>query len=133
MIYYLDTSIWIDFYEKRGKNGEYALRFILKRLENDEAVLYSDLHIKELKNIGYTIDQINDLFKITKPHNIRRVHMHKEQLVEARRLIVKRKIPIKDALHAVLARDNYALMISRDRHFEKLNDVVETRKPEEIY
>jgi len=51
--YYLDTSILLDFYEKRGINSEIALVLINKIIKSDILVIYSDLHILELKKLGY--------------------------------------------------------------------------------
>lgn len=130
---YLDTSIWLDYYEKRDLNGEHALKLIMKIIRTDKIILYSDLHTRELKNVGYTIDQINAIFQILKQNNIRHVHIYTAQIVEARSLTSQRNVPTKDALHSVLARDNDAILISRDKHFEKLKDIVGTKKPEELY
>jgi len=131
--YYLDTCIWLDFYEQRGENGEYALKLILKLLANDDLVIYSDLHLREFKRLGYSLEEINNLFKILKPGHIRRVHIHPESIAKARTLCLQRRVPWGDALHALLAQRNIALMVSRDNDFEKLRDVCETKKPEEIY
>ena len=131
-VYYLDTSIWLDFHETRGVNGECALKLILKLITLNEIVLYSDLHIREFKNVGYSIDEINSIFRIMKPGNFRRVHIYDSQIVEAKKLATLRAVPKKDALHAVLARDNSAILISRDKHFERLIDVVEAKRPEDI-
>lgn len=131
--YYLDTSIWIDYYEKRGKNGKRALKLILKIIKENSIILYSDLHIKELRGLNYDIEQINQIFKIVKPDNLKRVHMSKEQNSEAVELSSRRNIPKGDALHAVLARDNNAIMITRDKDFNQLRHVAEIRKPEELY
>ncbi len=38
----------------------------------------------------------------------------------------------KDALHAVLSRDNGAVLITRDAHFELLSFMVEVKKPENL-
>ena len=38
--FYIDTSIWVDFYEKRGENGESALKLILKIIEEDLKINY---------------------------------------------------------------------------------------------
>ena len=40
--FYYDTSIWIDFHEKRGRNGELALRLIIKIINEDLRIAYSD-------------------------------------------------------------------------------------------
>ncbi len=99
MRFYLDTSIWLDFLEKRGENGESAFKLIQK---------------------------------IIKQKNIRRVYTDKENIKESRQLCWMRKIPLKDALHAILARDNEAMLISRDRHFEKIKDISITYLPEDF-
>ncbi len=131
-IYNLDTSIWLDYYEKRGINGKHALKLIIKIIYENSIIIYSDLHLKELKNLGYSNDEINDVFYIVKSTNIKKVYLNKEQLKEAKKLSYQKKIPRADALHAILARDNNAIMISRDKHFEKLRNIVEIKKPEDI-
>lgn len=71
--FYFDTSIWIDFHEKRGNNGELALKLLTKIIENDLKIGYSDLNIKEFKHLGYTKDEINSILRIAKPNNIKHV------------------------------------------------------------
>ncbi|MBI4146671.1 type II toxin-antitoxin system VapC family toxin [Candidatus Woesearchaeota archaeon] len=133
MIYYLDTSIWLDFHEKRGQNGECARKLILTIIEQGTIILYSDLHVRELKQLGYSSDEIALLFKIVRPNGLRHVHLYRTQNEEARALSSKRKIPLGDAIHAVLARDNNAVLVSRDHDFEKLKDITKTCVPEELY
>lgn len=130
--FYLDTSIWLDFYEKRGRNGELALKLILKIINEDLKVGYSDLHIKEFKNLGYFQNEINSIFSIVKPNNIKHVHIYREQKEEAKKIARQRNVPRKDALHAVLSRDNNLQLISRDEHFEKLKDISIAKKPEDF-
>jgi len=131
--YYFDTSIWLDYYEKRGKNGEHAFNLILKIIEEDSAIIYSDLHIRELKGLGYSIEQINDVFRIVKPDNIRRVHISRELEDKARELATQRKIPVRDAIHALTARYNQAIMVATDKHFHEVRHVIEAKNPEELY
>ena len=50
MIYNLDTSIWLDFGMKRGENGESALKLIIKIIEENSIIIYSNIHIKELED-----------------------------------------------------------------------------------
>ena len=130
--FYFDTSIWIDFHEKRGENGELALKLILKIINDDLKIAYSDLHIKEFKYLGYTQDEVNSILKIVKPDNIKRVHIYREQKEEAKKLAMERNVPKNDALHAILARDNTLQLISRDKHFEKLEDITKTKLPEDF-
>ena len=130
--FYFDTSIWLDIYEKRDYNGEVALKLIKKIIEEDSKILYSDIHVIELKNLGYSFNDINKIFKIAKPNNILRVHIYEEQKEEAKRISLTRNVPKRDALHSILARDNEAQLITRDNHFQKIVDITKPQKPEEI-
>ena len=100
--FYFDTSIWLDFYEKRGTNGELALKLIIKIINEDLKISYSDLNLKELKHLGYTNENISSIFGIAKPNNIKHIHIYREQTEEAKRLARQRNVPKKDALHAIL-------------------------------
>ena len=104
--FYLDTSIWLDFHEKREINGELALKLILKIINEDLKIAYSDLHIKEFKNLEYTQNEINSILIIVKPNNIKHVHIYREQKEEAKKIARKRNVPEGDALHAIICRDN---------------------------
>lgn len=130
--FYYDTSIWLDFHEKRGENGELALKLILKIINEDLKIAYSDLNVKEFKNLGYNQNEINSMLSIVKPDNIKRVHIYREQKEEAKRIAKQRDVPEGDALHAILCRDNYLLLISRDPHFEKLKDITLVKLPEDF-
>ena len=130
--YYFDTSIWIDFYDKRDYNGEVAKRLLEKIIGEDCFVLYSDVVIFELKKLGFSEKEINQIFSAAKPDHTKRVHSTKKQLEEAKRLAKQRDVPLRDALHAVLARDGDAQLVSRDRDFEKLKDITPAKKPEDL-
>lgn len=130
--FYLDTSIWLDLYENRGQNSQLALKLFTKIIENNFKIAYSDLNVKELKNIGYGTEEINEILSIAKPDNLKHTHIYKEQIAEAKKLAKQRNIPKKDALHAILARDNDLQLIATDPHFDKLKDIIITRKPVDI-
>ena len=125
----MDTSVWLDFYEKRGKNCEAALILITKLIEKDSILVYSDLVIRELRHLGYSQNEINMVLGIAKPNNLRRVHIHKSDLVLAKRLALQRGIPKNDALHAILARNSCAELVTTDCHFERLRDMVQSKSP----
>lgn len=129
--FYLDTSIWLDFYEKRGEHGKHALNIILKIIRENIKVAYSDATIKELRDLGYSDTEINTIFMLVRD-NLKRVHIFKNQREEAKRLAKQRNIPRGDALLAILCRDNDLQFISRDEHFNHLKDIAEVKKPEEI-
>lgn len=54
------------------------------------------------------------------------------QAKEAAILCKQRKVAFGDALHAILARDNNAIMVTRDKHFLGLADIAEVKKPEDL-
>lgn len=130
--FYFDTSIWLDLYENRGRNGILAFKLFAKIIENNFKIAYSDLNVKELKNLNYSAEEINQILSIAKPDNIKHLHIYKYQLEEAKKLALQRNIPRKDALHAVIARDNEVQLIATDIHFEKLKDIIVTNKPEDF-
>lgn len=53
-LYYFDTSIWIDIYDKRGSNGELAFKLLEKIILNDDVVVYSEVVLFELKKLGFS-------------------------------------------------------------------------------
>lgn len=130
--FYFDTSIWIDMYDEREYQGEVARKLIEKIVMDDDTVLYSDAIVAELKKLGFSEYEINEMFSIAKPDHIKRVQSTKDQIDEAKRVAKQRDVPMRDALHAILSRDYEALLISRDWHFEKLKDITQVEKPEDL-
>ena len=132
--FYLDTSIWRDYYENRNDKfrplGEWALKFIQQCLENNYFILYSDFLIEELET-AYQRPEISQIFEIA-TKILHKVTITPSQKKEAALLCKERKVSWGDALHAILARDNRATIISRDEHFLYLTDIAEVRKPEEL-
>jgi predicted nucleic acid-binding protein len=135
--YYLDSCIWRDHYEDRfgpgGRPlGRYATKLVMKIMKDRSSILVSDVVVRELsKEFGE--EGINDMFKLLSLIGlVKMVNFSKKDAVEAERLARTKNIPIPDALHAVIARDNSAVLVSQDRHFQLLTDTVEVRRPEDI-
>lgn len=132
--YYLDTAIWVDYYENRRDKfrplGEWAFELFKKIRKNKEKVLYSDLVVNEL-SMAYDKETINKIFEIAS-EMLEKVEIRKEQRREAKKVAKERKIPRGDVLHAILAKDNNAILVSRDKHFQLLRDIYEFVKPEDI-
>lgn len=135
--YYFDTCIWRDFYESRiglrGKPlGKYAADLFIKVIRNKDALLYSELTLKELK-ADYSEKEVNDMLNLLFLSDIlKMVDMKKEEYVEAKKIAEEKKVPAADVLHAVLARDNGAIFVSQDQHAQELADITIVKKPEEI-
>lgn len=130
--FYFDTSIWIDIYDKRGYNGEVAKKLLEKIILKDGVILYSDVVIIELKRLGFSDYEIDEILGLAKPDHIKRVHVIKNQIEESKRAAKQRGVPLRDALHAILARDHQAQLVSRDWDFEKLRDISRVKKPEDL-
>ncbi len=132
--YYIDTSIWRDLHENRkdkSKNlGELAFESLKRIRTNKEKIIYSDFVVEELSS-AYDKQTINKLFKGVS-EALEKVEINESQLKEAADLSKKLNIPFGDAIHGVLARDNSAVMITRDRHFRKLKDKITIKKPEDL-
>jgi len=54
------------------------------------------------------------------------------QAEQARLIAEEKHVPYKDALHAVLAKEHKAILVTRDKHFIKLSDVVESFDPKDL-
>ncbi len=133
MKFYLDTSIWRDLQENRSDRfrplGEWAFELLRKIREERHIVVYSDAVIDELRK-KYSLPEIQEIFRTA--HQLEKVITRKEQIEESAKLCKSLKIPWGDCLHAILARDNNATMVTRDRHFEQLRFLADIKKPEEL-
>jgi predicted nucleic acid-binding protein len=136
MKYYLYTCIWRDYYERRGDFlrplGEWALSLLKKILKKEDSILYSDMVIAELR-IAFSDAQIKELFGIIHEKNLLvKVTIDEEDAKHAELLYRRRKLPYGDALHSVLAKRHHAILVTRDRHFDAVKDMLTIKKPEEL-
>ena len=133
--YYLDTSIWLDFFENRNEpnlpKGDWAHKLLNKITENNDKAIYSDLVILELGVAGYQQHEIEKLYEKTKQILIF-VESTEKQARKAKDLSLKRDIPKGDALHALIARNNKATLVTLDRHFKKLLDITKSKRPQDL-
>lgn len=124
----------MDYYEDRkdpSKDiGKFAFRLLCRLLASNSCIVVSTFLLYELEAY-YTLDQIRGI-TIHFEKIMEKVEATQEQKQEAAVLAEKLKVPKGDALHAVLARDNNAVLVSRDKHFQLLKSVCEVVKPEDI-
>jgi predicted nucleic acid-binding protein len=118
MRYYADSCIWIDFFEER-----YTIDLFEKCLSNNEELLISDILIDELQSYIQTdnLQMIIHLFESKKL--LCKVISTNQQRIEAKNIAIERNIPPGDVLHAIIARDNNAVLVTRDKHFKQLHDI----------
>jgi len=125
----------MDLYEDRkGYNneplGEYALKLFSLIKAKSKTLIITDLLIRELE-MNYSIPEINGMMKpfeaITET-----IIATKEQREETKKIAKERNVPPGDVLHAIIARDNKLILITRDNDFKKLEDISKHHKPEEL-
>jgi predicted nucleic acid-binding protein len=135
MKYYLDTCIWRDYFENRSDNfrplGEWAFKLIKQIINKNDFILYSELIEEELLET-YSEEDIKKILSIVPLNNMINVEISSKQTKESIKISKKLNIPRKDVLHSILARDNGAILITRDKHFYELPNQVEIRKPEDL-
>ncbi len=133
--YYIDTSIWMDLLEdRRGYHdeplGDYALKLFVRIKAKEDKIAISDFLIRELES-NYSVEAINGMI-LPFQKIIEKIFVTKEQRDEARKIAEERNLPFGDALHAIVARDNKCILVTRDKHFQELEDITSLYKPEEI-
>lgn len=133
--YYLDSCIWRDYFENRSDRfrplGEWALRLIKKIIKENGLFIFSDHSIKEL-NKQYSPEELDKFFAIIPKQLIIKIETNSYQAREAFKIKKKLNIPFGDALHAIVARDNNAIMVTRDKHFYELPEEAIIKKPEDL-
>ena len=132
--FYLDTCIWRDLLEDRKSNysflGENAFQFLRKCRENDCIVLVSSFVVSELETY-FSKEQIFDLFE---PFNdiTLFVEPSKESIRLAYEIGEKSSAHYSDIVHALIAKENECVLITRDKHFNFLTELVKVLLPEEV-
>ncbi|MDD9953369.1 MAG: type II toxin-antitoxin system VapC family toxin [Candidatus Woesearchaeota archaeon] len=129
MRYYFDTCIWVDLLEERNGKGIIVQQLITKIIEENGVIFYSSLTIEELGRIGYTEHDMRRLFTKT---ILVFTHLKKAHFSISQKVAKKRLVPRKDVLHAYTAADAESVLVTTDRHFEKLKDIVESKTPREL-
>jgi len=126
--YYLDACIWRDYLENRSDKfrplGEWAFGLIKKIIDEEGLFVISDHLINELKS--------NKIEEIVPNKLIVFVNFDYIQTRRASKLSKKFRIPKGDALHAILAKDHNAILITRDNHFNKIYGYLDIMKPEDL-
>jgi predicted nucleic acid-binding protein len=131
--YYIDTCIWRDYWEDRNDGlkplGEFAFRFLKEIAERNDTIIVSNIIVDEL-GIKYSFLEIVEIFDIIPKNNLMNVSLSESQLKEAKKLF--REVSFADILHAVIARDNNAILVTRDKHYDLLRDIAEIQTPENL-
>lgn len=132
MRYYVDTCVWRDHFEQRkGPNGrplgKYATDFFARVVKEKNTIILSDhlfyelKHTQEIDFLLHILDAASCLEKVT---------ASEKQKAEAENISEQRKVGLGDCLHAVLARDAKAVLITQNiRDFEQFLDFLVVELP----
>lgn len=138
VVYLVDTCVWRDFYEDRTSKsgnpiGKYATVFFMKLLKRKDKIIFSEGLLRELR-IDYNQKDINDMLNILIQCNVlTKIDVSKTEFLEAKQLSEKRRLPFMDCLNSVQARNNKAILVTRDEHyFKNLKDIIIAVKPEDV-
>ncbi|MDD2531896.1 MAG: PIN domain-containing protein, partial [Candidatus ainarchaeum sp.] len=131
--FYLDTNIWLDYFENRSDGlrplGEFAFQFLKDSLNFNCEIYYSNFTLFELKNKINEKEFTRALEFIKK--NLIFIESTKQDWKEAQNLSKKTNLHSADALHLVIAKKNDCTLITRDKHFDSI-DLIEIKRPEEV-
>ena len=133
--YYLDTCIWLDYWENRKNKfrplGEWAFE-VIKNIDNEGGFILFSQKVKEELEEKYSYEKIKKIISIIPNTNIIFIMENTRQLRQAVKLARTLKIPRGDALHAILAREYDAVLVTRDKHFLELSCIIKVKKPEDL-
>ncbi len=135
----VDSNIFLDYYLDRRDNvlplGEFAFQFVQRALKCEFFVLVCDLALREIEKIaGISQEHIWGviLSELKKKQKVLVVWGNAELAIKAAKISAERNLPLNDCVFALIAKENNAIVVSRDKHFQYLHDIVETKKPEEL-
>ena len=125
----------MDFYEdRRGYNheplGDYAWKLLALIKAKRFKLVVSDLLMKELE-IHYSVEKIRGMMALFSDV-IEKVISTEKERKEAIKIAKEKQLPFGDALHAIIARDNNLVLVTRDRHFRALEEICKHYRPEEL-
>jgi predicted nucleic acid-binding protein len=132
--YYIDTCIWIDYLQNRSDRyrplGDWALMFLKKVIGQEDMILYSKLVEKELCKADL-LEKFNQIEFIPK-RLLEKVWITDENIRNGFLISKKLELPPNDVIHALTAKDNNAVLVTRDKHFLELLKFVSVEKPENL-
>ncbi|MCK4589561.1 MAG: PIN domain-containing protein [Nanoarchaeota archaeon] len=136
--YYIDTCIWRDHYENRfgpqGRPlGNYATKLFTKIMKDKDTIIFSNHIIYEMEK-AFTPEQVEEMFQILFLMKIlKKIEIIKDDWEEAKKIAQERDVSKSDSLHAILARNNNAILITQNlKDFEKFSDMITIKRPEDI-
>lgn len=135
----LDTNIYLDFYLDRKDGikplGEFAFNLIKRTISCEfEIILLKEIFFELKTVLGIKDANLENIIfnELRRKNKIANICSNEKQEKDCLLLSNQFNIPKTDALIAIMARDEKALIISRDKHFDLLKHIANYVTPEEL-
>jgi len=114
--------------------GEFAFQLLKRTFNCEFEIVVSDWVLKEMEkqiaNLALFIELLDRLQKLGK---LIKIYKNLEIVKEAKTLTKSSDIHFADALHAAIAKESNAVLVTWNiKDFEKVKDFVEVRQPKEL-
>ena len=120
---YVDSNVFLDYCWNRQSGmrplGEFACQFITRALQCEFVVLITEDVVEEVSRAMRTSPsemRKRVLAQLSAAGKLKEIRYTPAEEREARQVASKYAIPRADALHAVVARDNGAILVTSDKH-----------------
>jgi predicted nucleic acid-binding protein len=138
---YIDSNLFISYWDREyGRNIENFLEYVSGEILNrtvscEFSIIISDLTVKEIKRrMAFSDEDLDSNFKVYKDMNKLTIIVGTEALwAQAKKLSNERGIHLSDAMHAVLAKETGAVLVTWNvKDFENVKDFVAVKNPKEL-
>lgn len=135
---YLDADVWLNFWldESLGLKPafHYTEQLLEKAVDEGWIIAVSDAVKEEVFDKDILPEDFHDkISKLEMGGLLEEVKVEERDDELAGKLMRERRLQFSDALHAALAIRAKATIVTRNiKHFERADDLVEVRKPEDL-
>ena len=134
---YVDTNIFLDYLFDRMVGlvpaSYFAERLFDAIFDCKYFLIISELTIKELETHSkMTKDMLLEMFREYEDvGKLEILSIDQKTIDRAKGIAKEKKVPVPDAIHAILAQTAGTIVVTRDKHFANL-DFIKAWKPEEL-
>jgi len=124
MNFYLDTNIWIDYFDNKRAYHREAVKLLNKIKKLNGLILVTELHIYETSKCGYYEDYEKIKNLLYSKGLCKGVKISINERKKAKSLDEKMSYGVADYLHIVVGVREKAMMISNDKHWKKIGKII---------
>ena len=135
---YLDTNIYIDYFDGRVDNlrplGEFAFNLLKRALDCEFQIIISSLVLDELEYNTYKENMLSLIKDLKEKDKLLIIEVNDGDVNNAKRIKKERKTSYNDTLHAVLAnRIKANFLVTRNlKDFQEFFDLIKVVLPENL-